>query len=75
MKELANYNIDYAFLPMDGKFNMDVEEAIECAEIINAKHTIPYHMAPGKLFDEDRANKFITNSTMIVRPGEIIPIE
>ena len=64
METLKDYNIDYAFLPMDGKYNMDIPEAIECEKLIGAKHTIPYHMAPGELFDENRAKKFDTNSTL-----------
>lgn len=75
MTKLADYNIDYAFLPMDGIYNMDIDEAIECEKIIKAKHTIPYHMAPGELFSEERASKFVTPTTMIVRPGETIEIE
>lgn len=75
MEKLKEYNIDYAFLPMDGKYNMDIDEAIECEELIGAKHTIPYHMAPGELFDEERAKKFNTKSTLIVRPGEMIVIK
>lgn len=34
MHELAKRHLDYAFLPCDGKYNMDVKEASECAEII-----------------------------------------
>ena len=75
MSKLADYNIDYAFLPMDGKYNMDIEEAIKCENLVKAKHTIPYHMAPGELFNEDRASKFITPTTLIVRPNEIIEIK
>lgn len=69
MTELADRHIDYAFLPADGIYNMDIPEAIECAEIIKAKHTVPIHIAPGKLFDEERAARFKTDSVMIVRPG------
>ena len=72
MAELADKNIDYAFLPMDGKFNMDVDEAIECAELINAKHTVPYHMSPGSLFDAERAALFDTPSAFIIEAGQEI---
>lgn len=75
MSKLADYNIDYAFLPMDGKYNMDIDEAIKCEGLIKAKHTIPYHMSPGELFNEERASKFITPTTLIVRPNEIIEIK
>ncbi len=75
MEKLGDYNIDYAFLPIDGKYNMDIDEAIECEKLIKAKHTIPYHVSPGQLFDESRAKKFITPTTMIVKPNEIINVE
>ena len=74
MAELSEKNIDYAFLPMDGKFNMDIEEAIECAELIGAKHTVPYHMAPGELFNRERAEQFATPSATIIEAGESIKL-
>lgn len=74
MSELAERNIDYAFLPTDGYYNMDIPEAIECAEIIGAKHTVPVHISPGKLFDRERAERFITPSALIMEPGEITVI-
>lgn len=72
MSELADRNIDYAFLPTDGHYNMDIPEAIECAEIIKAKHTVPVHMSPGELFNRERAEQFVTESALIVEAGEII---
>ena len=75
MKEISSYDIDYAFLPMDGIYNMDIAEAIECEKLIKAKHTIPYHMAPGELFSEERASKFVTPTTLIMRPNDIIDIK
>ena len=75
MSKMSNYNIDYAFLPIDGIYNMDIDEAIQCEKLIKAKHTIPYHMSPGNLFDEERALKFVTPTTLIVKPNEIIDIK
>ena len=72
MSTLNESNIDYAFLPMDGRFNMDIAEAIECAQLIQAKNTIPYHMSPGELFNRERAEQFITDSALILEPGETI---
>ena len=72
MAELSEKNIDYAFLPTDGRFNMDMPEAIECAELIGAKHTVPVHMSPGSLFDPERAALFDTPSALIVAAGETI---
>ena len=46
-------DIDYAFLPCDGIFNMDASEASLCANIINAKHSVPMHTYPDHLFSEE----------------------
>ena len=75
MKELGERNLDYAFIVCDGVYNMDMDEAIQCANLINAKHTIPYHMAPGKLFDRSRAELFDVPGRMIVPAGEEIVLE
>lgn len=74
MSELKEKNIEYAFLPIDGHFNMDIPEAVECAELIGAKHTVPVHMSPGKLFDRERAEQFVTPSALIVEDGEEIEL-
>lgn len=75
MAELADRNIDYAFFVCDGKYNMDMDEAIACAKLVNAKHSIPYHMAPGKLFDQKRAEQFDAPNRMILPAGEEIALE
>ncbi len=36
-------NIDTALLPAGGKYTMDVDEAIEAANAIDAKHVVPMH--------------------------------
>jgi len=41
MKNLGD--IDVALLPIDGKFTMNIDEAIEAAKTINAKIVIPMH--------------------------------
>ncbi len=45
MAELYDRKLDYALLPTDGKYNMDVKEASQCAKLIGAKHSIPIHMS------------------------------
>ena len=75
MAELADRDIDYAFFCCDGKYNMDIEEASACAALVNAKHSIPYHMAPGKLFDADRAAQFDGPGRLIIPAGEEITLE
>lgn len=75
MKELAGRNIDYAFFVCDGIYNMDMKEAIACANLVKAKHSIPYHMAPGKLFDQKKAEQFDVPGRLIVPAGEEITLE
>ena len=69
MDDLAGRGIDYAFLPTDGFFNMDIPEAMECAQRIGAKHVVPVHIAPGKLFDPLRAETFTADGRLILLPG------
>ena len=69
MKELADRDLHYAFFCCDGKYNMNMKEAIECAKTVNARHSIPYHMAPGKLFDEKIAETFDVPSRLLVPAG------
>ena len=78
MAELADQNIDYAFFCCDGVYNMDLEEAAECAELVQAEHNIPYHIVEAddpEHFDMERAEKFSPPNKLIVRPGEEITIE
>ena len=75
MAELAERDISYAFFVCDGVYNMDMDEAIACAKLVNAKHSIPYHMAPGKLFDRKRAEEFDVPNRLIIPAGEEIVLE
>ena len=75
MAELADRHIDYAFFVCDGVYNMDMDEAVSCAKLVNAKHSIPYHMAPGKLFDQSRAEQFDVPNRLIIPAGEEIILE
>lgn len=75
MAELADRDIHYAFFVCDGRFNMDMDEAIACAKLVKARHSIPYHMAPGSLFDQERAELFDVPDRLIVSAGEEIELE
>ena len=75
MAELAGRNIHYAFFVCDGKYNMDMDEAIACAKLVNAQHSTPYHMAPGALFDPERAELFDVPGRLILAAGEEIILE
>ena len=75
MAELAGRDIHYAFFVCDGLFNMDLDEASACAKLVNARHSIPYHMAPGKLFDPARAEAFDAPNRLILSAREEITLE
>ena len=62
----------YAFLPIDGIYNMNAIEAARCAEIIGAKCNIPVHMKPGALFSQEMAESFHAENRLILRPGQTI---
>ena len=76
MPLLAGKNIDYAFFCCDGVYNMDVAEAAECALLVGAKHSIPYHVIPSDagVFDRERAEQFDAPGRMILEPGEEIEL-
>lgn len=72
--QLAPLRLDYALLPIDGIYNMDVNEASLCADLIGAAHSIPIHMAPGRWFDPQLAAQFHAKGRLILTPGEEIEL-
>ena len=74
MDSFAERELDYAFLPTDGFYNMSVSEAIECAKIIGARVNVPIHMNPEKLFDEERAAAFDAPGKLIIAAGEEVEL-
>lgn len=78
MPLLADKEIDYAFFCCDGVYNMGLEEAAECAELVGAKHNIPYHMTTnttGRQFDRKLAERFDVPNRLIVEDGEEILVK
>lgn len=75
MATFAERKLDYAFFCCDGRYNMGMDEAIACANLVKARHSIPYHIAPGSLFDRARAELFTAEGAMIVADGEVITID
>ena len=78
MPTLAEKEIDYAFFCCDGVFNMGLEEAARCAEMVGAKHNIPYHNSTsniGEMFDRELAGQFEAENRLIVVPGAELLIE
>ena len=74
MAELAKRKLDYAFFCCDGRFNMGIEEAIECANLVNAKHSVPYHIAPGTPFNKELAETFTAKNRLIIAAGETVKL-
>ena len=74
MQTFAERTIDYAFFCADGIINMGLKESANCAEMIKAKHNIPYHIAPGRLFSNRRAQKWTAPNKLIIEPGEEIEL-
>ena len=76
---LAAMNLDYAALPGDGIYNMDIPEASECARMVAAKHTIPIHLEPvgspddvEPAFPRERAEAFQGPGKIVLEPGETL---
>ncbi len=76
MPQLAEKNIDYAFFCADGTYNMDLDEAAECARLVKARHNIPYHIISrqGVFFDRKRAEQFNAPDRLIIDEGEEIEL-
>ncbi|MDR0751954.1 MAG: MBL fold metallo-hydrolase [Christensenellaceae bacterium] len=72
MFELSKLNLDYAIFCGDGIYNMDLEEAADCARIVNAKHNIIIHLKPGELFDKKRAQAWTAPNKIIIEPNQEI---
>ena len=78
MSEMAEMEIDYAFYCCDGVYNMGPEEAARCAELVGARHSIPYHNVPadpGNLFDSQLAEQFDAPNRLILCPGEELELK
>jgi L-ascorbate metabolism protein UlaG (beta-lactamase superfamily) len=74
MKSFAKRKLDYALFPLDGVYNMDLDEGAECTRIVGAKHNIPIHLKPGALFDRKKAEKWEAPNKLIVEPGQEIEL-
>ena len=74
MKTFAAMEFDYAIFCGDGVYNMNPEEAAECARLIGAKHNILVHMKPGALFDRETEGWTAPNK-LIMEPGQEIELD
>ena len=74
--DLANMNIDYALLPIDGIYTMTPEEAVEAAAMIQAKHDIPIHtMPPPDTYNTANVALFTSPNKLEVPHGTTIQLE
>lgn len=69
MADLAQYGVDYAFYPIDGQYNMDATEAMECAVLVGAKHNTAIHW-----FSADPA-AFTPDNLLFMNYGDTIELE
>ncbi len=72
LKKIVGKDIDYAFYPCDGVYNMGPEEATEVADMIGAKHNIPMHGD-----DKNSIEQFMTfhpANKMVVIYGQAIDL-
>jgi len=72
METFATRELDFAIFCGDGIYNMSIEEAAECARLINAKHNIIIHLKPGELFSRKKAEIWDAPNKVIIEPGEEI---
>lgn len=70
MDNLKEMNLDIAMLPMGGNFTMDVNEAIQAANAIGAKVTVPMHykrlLGDGYEKAEEKLKQGVTNSKVVI---------
>jgi len=71
MKTFAALKLDYALFPGDGMFNMNPDEAAQCAKLVGARHNILIHLKPGESYRK-KAEKWKAPNKLIIEPGEEI---
>jgi len=74
METFAEMKLDYAILCGDGVYNMNLDEAAECAKLIGAKHNIIIHLTPGLLFDQQKTEAWQAPNKLIIADGEEIEL-
>lgn len=74
MAQFAAQKLDYAFLCADGHYNMGLDEAAACANLIAARHSVPVHLKPGELFDREKAERFQGMNRLIIEAGEEVEL-
>lgn len=71
MDEMSEWNIDYAFIPCDGTYTMNIEEVKLAITKIKPRFAIPYHtITNGDLFSDEVANQLNIENKLIIHPKE-----
>ncbi len=68
LKSIAGKKIDYAFYPIDGRYNMDAKEATSVADMIGALHNIPFHGDGMKFLEQTK--DFNPRGKMVLKFGK-----
>lgn len=74
MRDLAALHLDWAFLPTDGIYNMDVSEASVCAKLIGAKHSVPIHTDTNYQFNPRLAEQFDAPGRTVLEPKQSVKL-
>ena len=75
MADLAKENIDYAFLPVDGIYTMNGKVAMECANMIQAKHSTPIHCNIAVGDNIAKGEMFAPEGKLVIPYGDTITLE
>lgn len=75
MDSFASKNLDYALLPIDGVYNMDSLEAMDCAKTINAKHNIPIHSSGSSNYNQENVDNFKPQNVLPIKVDDVIPLK
>jgi L-ascorbate metabolism protein UlaG (beta-lactamase superfamily) len=74
MDNLAGLNLDYAFIPISGRFVMDLYDAVKAVSVIKPKNIIPMHEINKSLQEFERLVKAETKNQdiniVILKEGE-----
>ena len=78
MHAMKAMHIDYAFFCCDGVYNMGLEEAARCAELVGARKNIPYHnetAGDSYMFNKEAALQFKGPNRLILEPGDVLELK
>lgn len=72
MEQLKSKHINYAFLPIDGFYNMDAVEAMECNEIICPEYAVPIHVNTEDFLDMTKTEEFTSGNRCILGSSDVL---